>query len=58
VPVVAARGQLTLWIGAAANKNREVFAGRFRNLVKEIETEVAQELGSREEVEDVSVVVG
>ena len=58
VPVVAARGQLTLWIGAAANKNREVFAGRFRNLVKEIETEVAQELGSRAEVEDVSVVVG
>jgi cytochrome c biogenesis protein len=39
VPVRDARGQLMLWIGGTANKNKDVFEQRFRKLVKEIEAE-------------------
>jgi cytochrome c biogenesis protein len=40
VPVVDARGRLALWVGGAANKNKEAFEERFRKLVGEIESEL------------------
>ncbi|MGO9123655.1 MAG: cytochrome c biogenesis protein ResB [Terriglobales bacterium] len=38
VPVRDARGQLKLWIGGTANKNKDVFEWRFRKLVEQIES--------------------
>jgi cytochrome c biogenesis protein len=40
VPVRDARGQLVLWVGGAANKNKEAFEDRFRKLVEEIKKEL------------------
>jgi cytochrome c biogenesis protein len=40
VPVRDARGQLKLWIGGTANKNKDVFERRFRKLVEQIESEL------------------
>ncbi len=40
VPVRDARGQLNLWIGGTANKNKDVFEQRFRILVEQIESEL------------------
>jgi len=40
VPVRNARGRLVLWVGGAANKNKDVFEQRFRKLVQEIESEI------------------
>ena len=40
VPIHNAEGQLVLWVGGAANKNKDVFEERFRKLVKEIESEI------------------
>ena len=40
VPVRNAQGQLLLWIGGAANKNKDVFEEKFRKLVKAIESEI------------------
>ena len=40
VPVRDARGQLRLWIGGTASKNKDVFAQRFRELVEQIENEL------------------
>ena len=40
VPVRTANGQLVLWVGGAANKNKDVFEEKFRKLVKEIESEI------------------
>jgi cytochrome c biogenesis protein len=40
VPVRNAQGQLLLWIGGAANKNKDVFDEKFRKLVSEIEAQV------------------
>lgn len=42
VPACDARGRLVLWVGGVANKNTDVFAGRFQKLVREIESEVSQ----------------
>ena len=42
VPARDARGRLVLWVGAVANKNKDVFEGRFQNLVREIESEISQ----------------
>jgi len=39
-PVRDARGQLMLWIGGTANKNKDVFEQRFSKLIEEIESEV------------------
>ena len=39
-PVRDARGQLMLWIGGTANKNKDAFQQRFLNLVKELEAEL------------------
>ncbi|MGA8510681.1 MAG: cytochrome c biogenesis protein ResB [Candidatus Sulfotelmatobacter sp.] len=40
VPVRDARGQLKLWIGGTANKNKDVFEQRFRELVEQVEAEL------------------
>ncbi len=51
VPVVDQNGRLVLWIGGAANKNREVFEERFRNLTEKIEEALnknPQESGAEE----------
>lgn len=37
VPVVDQNGRLVLWLGGAANKNREVFEERFRKLTEKVE---------------------
>jgi cytochrome c biogenesis protein len=42
VPVRDARGRLVLWVGGAANKNKDAFEQRFRGLVQEIEVEIAK----------------
>ena len=41
VPVRDARGRLMLWVGGAANKNKDVFEQRFRKLATQIESELA-----------------
>jgi cytochrome c biogenesis protein len=40
VPVRDARGQLQLWIGGTANKNKDAFEQRFRDLADKIESEL------------------
>jgi cytochrome c biogenesis protein len=40
VPVRDARGRLMLWIGGTANKNKDVFEQRFRELVEQIAAEL------------------
>jgi cytochrome c biogenesis protein len=43
VPVRDARGNLILWVGGIANKNREVFKQKFVQLVAEIQSELKQQ---------------
>lgn len=43
-PVRDARGQLMLWIGGTANKNKDVFEQRFHELVEQIESELKTSL--------------
>jgi len=38
VPVREANGKLTLWVGGTANRNREAFEERFRDLTAKIES--------------------
>jgi len=40
VPVRDAGGRLVLWVGGTANKNKDVFEQRFRELVQEIKSEL------------------
>jgi cytochrome c biogenesis protein len=40
VPVREANGKLTLWIGGTANRNRDAFEERFRDLATKIEAEL------------------
>ena len=40
VPVRSASGQLQLWIGGTANKNKDAFDQRFNDVTKEIESEL------------------
>ncbi len=40
VPVRDASGRLMLWIGGTANKNKDAFEQRFRELVEQIESEL------------------
>jgi len=39
-PVRDARGQLMLWVGGTANKNKDAFELRFREMVEQIKTEL------------------
>ncbi len=40
VPVRDARGQLKLWMGGTANKNKDAFEQQFRKVVEQIESEL------------------
>ncbi len=40
VPVRDSRGQLALWIGGTANKNKDVFEQRFQKIVEQIKSEL------------------
>jgi cytochrome c biogenesis protein len=44
VPVVEARGRTALWVGGTANRNRDAFEHKFKNVVKEIEKELKTEI--------------
>jgi cytochrome c biogenesis protein len=44
VPVVDARGRTALWIGGTANRNRDAFELRFKNVVEQIKKELKPEL--------------
>ncbi len=44
VPVVDATGQTALWIGGTANRNRDAFELRFKNVVEQIKKELKPEL--------------
>jgi cytochrome c biogenesis protein len=46
VPVRDARGQLQLWIGGVANKNKDAFEHRFEELAKKIESELKTSVNS------------
>ncbi|MFB3915353.1 MAG: cytochrome c biogenesis protein ResB [Terriglobales bacterium] len=56
VPVINKEGRLVLWVGAAANKNREGFAGRFGDLTREIEKELENQCDSCQVMEAASAV--
>jgi len=43
VPILDARGALVLWIGGAANRNKDAFEQRFRRMVDEIKSEIPVE---------------
>jgi hypothetical protein len=43
VPVVDARGRTVLWVGGTANRNRDAFDHKFKNVVKEIQKELKPE---------------
>ena len=57
VPVVDNNGQLALWVGGAANKNRDVFEERFRSLTEKIQAELKKSKESRVEVREESLAV-
>jgi cytochrome c biogenesis protein len=40
VPVVDGRGQLALWVGGTANRNRDAFEQKFKQLVEQIHKEL------------------
>ena len=42
VPLRNARGQLVLWVGGTANKNKEAFEQRFRQFVQDIKSEITK----------------
>jgi hypothetical protein len=56
VPVRNARGQLMLWIGGTANKNKDVFEQRFRKLVEQIQSELKVSLEAGAEAPVASLV--
>jgi cytochrome c biogenesis protein len=43
VPVIDKRGQTALWVGGAANRNRDAFELKFKKLVEEIKQELQSE---------------
>jgi cytochrome c biogenesis protein len=46
VPVRDTHGRLMLWVGGVANKNKDVFARRFEELVREIKSEIKVQSGT------------
>lgn len=58
VPIVDQNGRLVLWLGGAANKNREVFEQRFRKLTEKVEQALRKNpQESRIQDRDVTVAV-
>ncbi len=43
VPVADARGRTMLWVGGTANRNRDAFEHKFKNVVEEIQKELKSE---------------
>lgn len=44
VPVLDARGRTVLWVGGTANRNRDAFEHKFKNVVEQIQKELKPEL--------------
>jgi hypothetical protein len=44
VPVQDARGNLTLWIGGTANRNRDAFEHTFKQFVEQVQKELKPQL--------------
>jgi hypothetical protein len=42
IPVRNARGELVLWVGGMANKNKDAFEHRFKKVVEDIQSEIAK----------------
>lgn len=57
VPVRDPRGRLQLWVGGTANKNKDAFEERFKELVEKIRQELKTQ-PKREEHEETAVLVG
>lgn len=55
VPVQDARGQLELWIGGAANRNRDAFEHRFKQVVEQIQKELEPEVAAAEAPQTASI---
>jgi cytochrome c biogenesis protein len=55
VPVREPSGRIVLWIGGAANKNKDVFEERFRKLVGEIESQIKVQPKPRTETREASL---
>jgi hypothetical protein len=55
VPVVDARGNTALWVGGTANRNRDAFEIKFKNIVEEIQKEVKSQIVASVEGHDTSV---
>jgi cytochrome c biogenesis protein len=54
VPVVDARGKVVLWVGGTANRNRDAFEIKFKNVVEEIQQEVKSQIVGSDEAHDTS----
>ena len=57
VPVRDARGRLMLWVGGTANKNKDAFEERFKELAEKIRQELEAQ-PKCEECEETAVLVG
>ena len=55
VPARDAKGQLALWVGGTANRNKDVFEQRFRKLVQELEVEIKAQSESGAQVPDTAI---
>jgi cytochrome c biogenesis protein len=55
VPVLGSRGQLALWIGGTANRNRDAFELKFKNVVEQIKNELKAETARSAAAQDVSI---
>lgn len=55
VPINDANGNLTLWIGGSANRNRDAFEMKFKKIVEEIQTELKSAVAAASEKTVVSI---
>ncbi len=55
VPVVDARGRAALWVGGTANRNRDAFEHKFKNVVKEIQKELETEIVASAQAQATSI---
>ncbi len=55
VPVRQADGALVLWIGGAANKNKDAFEQRFRKMINDLESQVSVQSKPRTETREASL---
>ena len=55
VPVFDARGRTMLWVGGAANRNRDAFEHKFKNLVEQIQKELKSETVASAQAETATI---